>query len=724
MSKKFHLITIFCFFAFHIVHSQTSMPNKIEAFYTQEKIILDGKLTEQTWVNAEKIENFTQRELNFGQPATENTKVAIAYDKNFLYVGVWCYDSDPQKLIAKEMRRDFNYELDDNFIILIDTYQDKRNGFMFVTNPIAARADLQVFNNGSSTNAFWNGVWNVKTTTNSAGWFAEFRIPFYTLKYRTGIREQVWGINFERNIRRKREQVRWQGWSRDNQIEQVNQAGTLLGLNQLENKQFVEIKPYGIGGGEYSGENRQAVVNAGGDINYLISPTYRLNVTFNTDFAQVEADQQQINITRFPLFFPELREFFLEGDDFFNMGFGGNRIIPFYTRRIGLNENRETVPIIAGARLLGKERNSTVGIMSLQTAADGEQPTTNYTIASWRQDVGVQSVVGAMTTNTFIAGRWHTTTGVNGRYSTAKFLGDKNFNIGGAVIQTYNTDEEYNSRAYAYRFFANYLNDKISIFTSTQRSPSPFNPEVGLMRRTNFREYFGQFAWRPRPNQNGWLGWIRQFRFSPGSITYVQYDDTGELQSLAYEVTLLGLETRSGESFELSHSVVGEGLRQSFNLPGTALIIPNDTYWWREWQAQVGTFAGRTLSLQSNFTWGGYFTGTSFRSQTEVLWRANRYFNMNIRYEKNRIDLPQGILDTNLLGSRIEYAINPNVFGSMISQWNSADEELNFNFRLQIIPKIGTDFFLIVNQIYDTQNARLDSERGTILGKLIWRFTI
>lgn len=713
---------LYWFFIFKIF-AQIGYPNEIKAYFTKENIILDGKLNEKVWQEANKISNFTQRELDFGQPASENTEVAIAYNQNFIYVGVWCYDSSPHKLIAKEMRRDFNYSLDDNFIILIDTYNDQRNGFMFVTNPIAARADLQVFNNGGSTNAFWNGVWNVKTTINDAGWFAEFRIPFYTLKYRTGIKEQIWGINFERNIRRKREQVRWQGWSRDNQFEQVNQAGALTGLNRLANKQFVEIKPYTIGGGEYAGDNRKGVLNAGGDINYLISPTYRLNLTFNTDFAQVEADQQQINITRFPLFFPELREFFLEGDDFFDMGFGGNRIIPFYTRRIGLNQDRETVPIIAGARLLGKERNSTVGLMSLQTAADGVQPTTNYTVASWRQDVGAQSVIGAMTTNKFTAGRWHTTTGINGRYSTARFLGDKNFNFGGAFIQTYNTDEGYNSKAYAYRFFANYLNDKISIFTSTQRSPTPFEPEVGLMRRRNFREYFGQIAWQPRPNQQGWLGWIRQFSFSPAQITYVQFDDTGDLQSFEYEIRLLGLETRSGESFELSHSFVAEGLINDFEI-FEGIQINTDTYWWQQWQAEVSTFAGRTFSMESRLTWGGFFNGKTLQSRNQLLWRASRFLNFNLRYENNRIDLPEGMFTTNLLGSRIEYAVTPDIFGSLLGQWNSAQEELNFNFRLQVIPKIGTDFFLIVNQIYDTKQAKLDPERGTILGKLIWRFTI
>lgn len=707
------------------VQAQVSLPNTMTASYTEAQINLDGRLDEKAWQDAVKISNFTQRELNFGAPASERTEVALIFDRDHIYIGVWCYDSRPEKIIAKELRRDFNYGLDDNFIVILDTYNDKRNGFMFVTNPNGARGDLQVFNNGGSSNAFWNGVWDVRTTVTSEGWFAEFKIPFYTLKYRMGLDKQVWGINFERNIRRKREQSRWQGWSRDNRIEQVNQAGSLIGLDKLEDKQFVEVKPYGLGGGEYSGENTGAVGNVGGDINYLITPTYRLNVTFNTDFAQVEADRQQINITRFPLFFPELREFFLEGDDFFDMGFGGNRIIPFYTRRIGLSErddgSLETVPIIAGGRLLGKEANSTVGLMSLQTASSGDTPSQNFSVGSWRQDVGRQSVVGAMTVNKFERGRWHSTTGANGRFSTARFLGNRNLDVGGSFVKTHNTDDGWVGDAFAYRAFVSYPNDQINIFASTQRSPAPFEPEVGLMRRRNFRENYAQINFRPRPKRR--LMWIRQFDFTPGALTYTQFDDTKEIQSFDYQLRYFGFDTRSGERVGFDYRVISEGLRGDFEIsPG--VIIPVGSYWWRQHEAEFQSFQGRTFSLYSKFIIGEFYDGTSTQTRSDLLWRTSKYFNISLRYEKNVIDLPYGAFETDLIGSRIEYALNPNVFGSVLSQWNSAEDEFNLNFRLQIIPKIGTDFFLIINQIYDTTSGTWVSERGTVLGKLIWRFIV
>ena len=324
--------------------AQTSKPDTIYAEYVQEEIQLDGKPDEAVWKRAVHIKNFTQRELNIGEPATERTEVAILYTAKTLYIGFWGYDRNPQKIIAREMKRDFDWGGEDNFEVIIDTYNDDRNGFLFAINPNAARADAQVLNNGESFNKFWNGVWDAKTTITDEGWFAEIAIPFSTLKFPSDAQEQIWGINFERNIRRKREQLLWQGWSRDSELELLNRAGTLAGLDSIVSKDFIEIKPYTIGGGEFTPGQEEGQWNAGGDINYLITPTLRMNLTLNTDFAQVEADRQQINLTRFPLFFPERREFFLEGQDYFDMGMG-NSTIPFYSRKIGLAEDRSTVPI-------------------------------------------------------------------------------------------------------------------------------------------------------------------------------------------------------------------------------------------------------------------------------------------------------------------------------------------------------------------------------------------
>lgn len=718
---QFNTSLFFFFIIIQSAFSQIATPNTLAPFYTETNLKIDGNLSDSVWQLSQKISNFTQRELVYGEPSTEKTEVAVAYNKDFLYVAVWCYDKAPNKIIAKEFKRDFDYSLDDNFIIIIDTYNDLRNGFMFITNPNGARADLQVFNNGGSTNTFWNGVWNVKTTRNDSGWFAEFEIPMYTFKYKNGQQTQDWGINFERNIRHKREQVRWQGFSRNYKIEQVSQAGKLVGLQHLRSKIFTEIKPYGIAGAEKANNKNNFLKNAGGDINYLLSPSYRLNVTFNTDFAQVESDQQQVNLTRFPLFFPELREFFLEGEDYFNMGFGGNRIVPFYSRRIGLDSLRQSIPIIAGARLLGKQNDNTLGLMSMQTAATDKQNTTNYTVASWRRDVGKQSVIGAMSSNRLDYNAFHSTTGINGRYSTSQFMKNKNLDIGGAYIHTYNNNLGFNKMAFAYRTFISYQNDIVSIFASNQRSPEAFNPEVGLMRRTKFRESFLQLAVKPRPKNK--MKWVRQFEFIPAAITFAQYDDTKKIQSFEYQLRLFGMDTKKGDKISIDYKRLAEGLINDFEIaPG--IIIPSKTYWWNQLECEAASFTGRTLSFKTKWIAGQFYGGNSLQQSSAALWRASKYLNVNLIYGVNYVDLPQGEFNTHLFSTRLEYAINANAFGAVLAQYSSAQEQLIMNFRLRLIPKIGTDFYLIVNQVYGNTLSQFESDRTTVLGKLIWRFTI
>lgn len=700
--------------------AQTSQPDSIIAFFTRGEVKLDGILNEDAWSKATHISNFTQRELNVNEPGTERTEVAVLYTTRSLFIGVWCYDREPGKLIAKELKRDFDHSIDDNFEIIIDTYNDDRNGFLFVTNPNGAREDAQVLDNGASVNKFYNGVWNVKTTINSEGWFAEFEIPFYTLKFRSGIEKQVWGINFERNIRRKREQLLWQGWSRDSDLELVNRAGTLVGLDSLMNKQYVEVKPYGIAGYEFDRYSRDnGIANIGGDVNYLITPTLRLNLTANTDFAQVESDREVINLTRFPVFFPERREFFLEGQDYFDMQLG-SRILPFYSRRIGLNEDRQTVPIIAGLRLLGKVNNSTIGAMSIQTAEQGETPTTNYSVLSFRQDVLEQSTVGVMTTNKFANGRWFSSTGGYGRYSTSRFIGNKNLNIGASYVQNFYSDTTVN-HASAQRIFLTYPNDRVQFDVAWQRSATNFNPEVGFLTRSNFQEIYAELEFNPRPKN--FLKWVRRFSFKPLDMNYFLYDDTKELQTFAYEIRPLGFWTRSGEFFEFNLQRRAEGLREPFAISET-ITIPEGEYWMNRLEIQASTFKGRSFSFDTYINWGDFYSGSITESEFEALWRMSKYLTTSVAYQKNWINLSEGKFTTDLINLRFAYAVTPNVFGSFFSQWNTEDEEVILNYRLQIIPKIGADFFFIVNQVYDTSARKMDLQKTVVIGKLIWRIVL
>ncbi len=719
--KNLTVVILALFISFFIIKStkaQTSLPDVIHAYKINQAIEPDGKLTESAWIRAEHISNFTQRELNEGKPATERTEVAILYDDDNLYVGVWCYDKNPGRIVAQKMKRDFDYGSEDNFKLILDTYDDGRNGYLFVTNPNGARYDALVLDNGNSVNSAWDGVWNVKTSVTKFGWFAEFEIPFSTLKFNTK-KQQIWGINFERNIRRKREQDLWQGWSRDYEILQVSRAGKLLGIKDISQTKLIEIKPYGIAGVERrENESNNFTSNIGGDVNYLVSPTIKLNLTVNTDFAQVESDQLQVNLTRFSLFYPEKREFFLEGQDYFNFGLG-HSIRPFYSRRIGLAPDRSTIPIVAGGRLLGKTGGSTFGAMSIQTARKGSIPSTNYTILRWKQDVFKQSNIGLIGVGKFEPGKQNAVYGADFLYSTSNAFGNKNFSFGGAIAQSY-TSDAYIKTGIASRLFVDFPNDLIDFSAVWDRAEESFNPETGFMRRTNYQMFNADFRIKPRPK---FLPWIQKLVFKPFDFNYYIDNKTHKLQSLWSEFRPLGFTTKSGEFFESNIQRRAENLTEDFEIhPG--VIIPRGEYWFTRYELQFATFDGRPIYGFFFVNWGDFYMGKRTEWFIRSTFQINKNVSISSNFTRNIIELPQGSFIVNEFGGRIDIALNPNLFGSIFGQWNNDDNLVLLNFRINWIPTPGTNFYFVVNQSFDTGRSYWRSTNTTILTKLIWRFVL
>ncbi len=697
--------------------AQHSRPDTIFSYYSSEKITLDGKLDEPCWSNAIKISNFTQRELTEGAPATENTEVAIVYSTNKLYIGFWGYDKNPSKLTANQMKRDFNWGGDDNFEMIISTFNDNRNGYLFVTNPNGARADVLISEEGEGFNMSWNGVWDVATTVTDEGWFAEFEIPFSTLKFPKG-NNQTWAINFERNIRRKREQLLWQGWYRIFELEKISQAGKLAGLNNIEAKNKIEIKPYISGGGEHDIENKwDTRLKVGGDINYNITPMLKLNLTINTDFAQVEIDRAQINLSRFSLYFPEKREFFLEGRDNFQMNMGrGNEV--FYSRRIGLHEGEE-VPILAGIRMFGKQNRTNIGVLSIQTAELDSIPTTNFSVVRISQDILKQSNIGIMATSKILNGRQNFVYGADFNYATTKLFGNKNLVINGSVAQSQTSDKE-NSRNLSYHASLDYLNDIVEFNLAVMEVQGQFNPEVGFLRRRNFRMYYTELQFNPRPK---WMPFFRNLILKPVDVKYYVNSETNDLESIYYEWRPFGFVTKSGEFFEFNVQHVFDKLDESFEIQDE-IVIPEGEYWNNRMEVQLSTFSGRKISVSGSYGWGGFYTGQRTEFETSAIFNLNKHWNIYTNWARNYVYLPEGDFITDEIGSRIQYAYNPKLNTSLFGQWNTEGEDLLLNFRVNWIPKIGTDFYFVINQSISTNNNEYTLERTTIIGKLIWRFAI
>jgi len=700
-----------------ISKAQKSYPDSLVAYFTDEKINLDGELSEVCWQNAIRISNFTQRELNEGEPATERTEIAIVYTTNIMYIGFWGYDDNPDKIVAQKMERDFSWGTDDNFEMIISTFNDNRNGYLFVTNPNGARADVLISNEGEGFNSSWNGVWDVATTLTDEGWFAEIQIPFSTLKFKKE-EKLVWGINFERNIRRKKEQVMWQGWYRIYELEKISQAGKLVGLQSIKAKNKVELKPYVSGGVEkQDGENWNDRYKIGGDVNIDVTPTLKLNLTINTDFAQVEADRARINLTRFSLYFPEKRQFFLEAKDLFQMNVGRRNEV-FYSRQIGLEDGQE-VPIIAGARLFGKQNKTALGVMSLQTITKDSILTTNHSVVRVRQDIGRQSSVGAIVTSKFLNGRHNVVYGADFIYSTSKIFHDKNLIINGSFAQS-QTSDSINSSNSSYNLSLSFPNDWIEFDMAVVGIQQHFNPEMGFLRRNNYRMYYTELQFNPRPK---FIPFFRNLILKPLDVNYYVNEKTNQLESIFYELRPFGFVTRSGEFAEFNIQWLFDKLDEPFVLLDT-IIIPEGEYWDNRGEVQFETFRGRKISAEVYVNWGDFYTGKRTRLGLEANLNLNKHWNLSAEWDRNYLDFDALNYVTDEISGRVIYAYNPKLNTSLFGQWNNEDDEVLLNFRINWIPKIGSDFYFVVNQLIETGNNTLKFTETVIMAKLIWRFAL
>jgi hypothetical protein len=695
--------------------AQRSQPDKCGALCIASPIKLDGILDEPEWAKAPHISNFTQRELHENAPATEQTEVAVLYSRTDLYIGIWCFDKEPDKIIAQRMKWDFDTDSDDNFQIIIDTYGDRRNAYFFAVNPNGSQADALVQDNGRKSNADWNGVWYAAAAKTDRGWFAEVRIPFSTLKF-SPANVQTWGINFERNIRHKREQVRWQGWSRDVSLRQVSRAGTLEGLRDLARMKIFEFRPYVVGGLEKDrGETALTMGDLGLDLSYLVNPTVKMDFTVNPDFAQVESDQLIVNLTRFSISYPEKRQFFLEGKNFFDFSLG--RAQPFYSRRIGSVQGQEAA-IIGGARFLGKMGGTTLGAMDLQTSRTGVSNSTNFSLVRVKQDLGEESSVGVLAIGAAQSGHFNGTGGVDALFSTSKLFGDKNFQLGGAFAATYTSGAEA-ATGTAHRLFLSYPNDLVEFTGSWERVGLGFNPEVGFLSRTSYQVFSTELVVSPRPR---FLPWVRQLELKPIELSYYIDDVTKEMQSVYMEFVPLALSLKSGDAFEFNIQRSAENLIQDFEIRD-GFVIPAGRYWTDRASLQVETFEGRPVVADAGFSWGEFYDGTSTEWEAGLAWKPGKHFSASADYARTDIRLAAGAFAIDEVVARMNLSLSPRLYGSVFGQWNNDDDEILFNFRVTWIPKPGAYLYFVLNQFGDTLDPRRWRMNTTVaMLKFVWYF--
>ena len=708
-------------------------PGYLVALKVPGPMRLDGRLDESFWMDADSITQLRQREPSSGFPASERTVVRVIRDPEALYVGVRAYDSDIRGIRATQFRRDADLDVDDNVTLLIDSFHDRRSGFFFRTNPNGARWDAQ-FTGVDDANENWNGIWDVAVTRDSAGWTAEFRIPFRTLRFRRG-GAGTFGFNVQRFIRRKNETALWRGWGRSEGLYRLVYAGELAGFQDLHRGRDLEIKPYVLG--RATADDHDALgnslvggsttVRAGVDAKVAVTPTLTADLTVNTDFAQVEVDEQVINLTRLPTFFPEKRDFFLESSGIFDFGTPG-RIQPFYSRRIGLEDDGEVVPIVAGGRLYGKVGPWTLGLLDAET---GRGDRANDLVVRFKHDLFQRSYVGAIATQRVAEGG-------PGPQRVAGLDIDLPLVVGGRNLEPsfwIMGSETPGVKGFplAWRYGTDYPNDLFDNFVSLYRVDAGFSPALGFVTRTGIWETTGHINFTPRPHRLG----LRQLDLMLIPSWDIIANQSGSIfqsrdwQTATFEWRPLGGDFQSGARFEVNVQRFFDAPPDSFEIFPNAKVPPG-RYWWTRGELQYETSSAHPLSGAALVSWGDFYNGTNRTIEIQGDWRGGGHIILGTSLSSSRVTLPGAAFTASLVTGRIEYAFNTRMSFLGFVQYGNEEQRIDFNLRFHWIPAIGDDVYVVWNSGYTTDPAaphRFPSSRtlsrplnGALVVKAVHRF--
>jgi len=678
---------------------------------------LDGILDEAIYRTIEPISDFVQYEPVSGVPSTEKTEVWLFFDDTHFYITARNWHSAPEsEWIANEMRRDSSNLLrNEHFGFMLDTFYDRRNGNLFNITPIGGRMDGQIADE-SNWNGDWNPIWDVRTGRFEGGWTLEAEIPFKSLRYRPG-RDQVWGIQMRRNLQSKNEAAYLtpldQGLGRS-AIFHVSQAATLVGVKVPTTGRLFEVKPYVIGDLNTSvdavgGPIHLGSGNVGLDIvKYGVTENLTLDFTLNTDFAQVEADEQQVNLTRFSLFFPEKREFFLENQGVFGFGGGGGRgsfggsaetPVMFHSRRIGLTGGR-AVPIVGGGRLTGRVGRFTLGLLNIQTA---EEPTagavgTNFTVARLKRDVLRRSSIGAIVTNRSALAGGPGSNQAMGVDATLAFYDNVTFNSYWAKTRT--TDLEGHDTSYKSAF--SYNGDRYGLVAEHLFVDERFSPGVGFLRRPDLRKSFGSLRFSPRPAS---IDWIRRLSWQ-GSFDFIT--DAGGTVETREATGSFQVELENSDRVDLFFTNTYDLLQQPFTI-ASDVTIPIGAYTFSNSRVSYRFGAQRRLSGNVTVEHGSFYGGT--KSAIAVgggfgggggRIEVSPQFALEPGLSFNRIELPQGSFITQLVTMRATYTFTPTMFVSALIQYNSSNNALSSNIRFRWEYQPGSELFVVYNEQRDT----------------------
>ena len=667
---------------------------------------IDGDvLNDPAWAQAVPITGFTQEQPNEGEPVSERTEVRIIFTNDTLYIGAIMYDSDPTGIIVSDARRDSPLDDTDSFQVIVDTYRDRQNGFVFGTNPSGLEYDGQVTNegqgggglgqgqrqsggSGGGFNINWDAAWTVRAKVGEHGWSAELAIPFRTLRYPSGA-NQTWGLNFQRNIRRKNERAYWAPIPRQFNLYRLSLAGSLTGVQTPPLRNFT-ITPFGLANALTSGVNpapREMDYDFGGDMKYGITPSLTLDGTINTDFAQVEVDDQQVNLDRFTLFFPEKRPFFLENAGFFNVGNPGE-VDLFFSRRIGIGDNGEAIPIMGGGRVSGKAGKYNIGLLNMQTTEYEEAvPYTNWSVVRVSRDLPNRSSIGGIFTNRVAMGDL-APDGDHGRtYGIDGKVGFGLHTMVSAFMARTDTPG-VDDRDHAFNIRSQTNRPQWDFNVGYQEVGEGFNPEVGFLSRKGYRkpDVFLMTRFRPKDFIN--IQELRPHANFRGFWGFDGFQETGFVHIDNH------WQFRDSTEIHTGMNLTREGVRTPFEIyPG--IFVPPGTYDHAEAQLVGMSNQGAPFSASVRVTAGGFFGGSRVSLNPGVRLRVGEAFNTEVTYQRNDVSLPDGHFVTNLVRTRVSYSFTTRMFTQALIQYNDRADLWSMNFRFGWLQAANTGLFVV-----------------------------
>ena len=692
----------FCSFAQSQISQAIERPMAHAVQISAEPSIDGEVLSDEVWQMIQPFGNLSQMQPNYGEAPSEKTEIRIAYTSSTFYVSVVCHDAEPNKLVVSDARRDADLENTDAFIFILDTYKDNQNGFVFGTNSIGVEYDAQVDNEGQGNfnanrqqggtiggfNINWDGSWEVKTKVGEYGWSAEFAIPLRTLRFQAG---KDWGINFRRNIRKNNEIVYWSPLPVGFDIYRLSLAGTLSGLD-LRNPGNLKVIPYALGKSskDFLAADSDYKFDAefGGDIKYSITPSLTLDLTYNTDFAQVEVDQQQVNLDRFNLFFPEKRPFFLENAGLFSVGSPGE-VDLFFSRRIGIGEEGNAVPIIGGARLSGKINRTNVGLLTMFTEdVEGTNiEKNNFTVARVNHEFKGRSALGAVLVSREgleTSGDFNRTMAIDGKLG----LGRK-ARMSGFFAKTDGTVDAEDE--HAFKLQTDYKWNNWEIRGAYTEVGQGFNPEVGFLLRSSFKKPEGLVLYHLRPkNKNSKILEHRPHVSYRGYWNFDGFQETGFLHVDNHWEFKSGFEVHTGVNFTT------EGVLDSFEISEDVFVLPG-IYKHAESQLILMTNASKPISFNLRSVIGGSFGGTRYLNSATLALRQGDKLNVAFTYMYNKVNLPVGDFNANVFISQLSYSFKPNIYIQALVQNNTVNKLWAANLRFGWLQRANTGLFVVYN---------------------------